>query len=38
METRSLARPWCDGLFRIIESGDSGAPLKEAALAGKLGD
>jgi hypothetical protein len=37
METRSLTDYWRHRLFRILESGDSGKPLKEAALAGKLG-
>ena len=37
METRSLTDRTRHRLFRILESGDSGKPLKEAALAGKLG-
>jgi hypothetical protein len=37
METRSLTDRWRHRLFRILESGDSGKPLKEAAHAGKLG-
>ena len=38
METRSLTDRWRHQLFRILEMTDSGTPLKEAALAGKLGD
>jgi hypothetical protein len=38
METRSLTDRWRHRLFRILETTDSGGPLKEAALAGKLGD
>ena len=37
METRSLTDRWRHRLFRILETGESGRPLKEAALAGKLG-
>src|SRR4051812_32541614 len=37
METRSLTQRWRYRLFRILESTDSGRPLKEAALAGTLG-
>jgi hypothetical protein len=38
METHSLTDRWRHRLFRILETTDSGKPLKEAALAGKLGD
>ena len=38
METRSLTDRWRHRLFRILETTDSGSPLKQAALAGKLGD
>ena len=38
METRSLTDRWRHRLFRILETNDAGMPLKEAALAGKLGD
>jgi hypothetical protein len=37
METRSLTDRWRHRLFRILESGDAGKLLKEAALAGALG-
>ena len=35
METRSLTDRWRHRLFRILESGDSGKPLKEAATGGE---
>ena len=38
METHSLTDRWRHRLFRILETTNSGTPLKEAALAGKLGD
>jgi hypothetical protein len=38
METPSLTDRWRHRLFSILETADSGTPLKEAALAGKLGD
>jgi hypothetical protein len=37
METHSLTDRWRHRLFRILESDDSGKPLKEAALAAALG-
>ena len=38
MDGSGLTRRWRDGLYRILESPDSGTPLREAALAGSLGD
>jgi hypothetical protein len=37
MDESSLTNRWRRELFRVLESHESGAPLKEAALAGALG-
>jgi hypothetical protein len=38
MGETSLTQRWREELFRVLEAPESGAPLREAALAGKLRD
>jgi hypothetical protein len=37
METRNLTDRWRHRFLRILETSEAGTPLKQAALAGKLG-